>query len=157
MWLLFISLPLFVVDQLTKWWIVDSYAQGELGISVVPGFFHIVRVHNTGAAWGMFNGTAHSNIALSVVSGLALVLLLVLWWKKAFTTIIGKLAAALLMAGILGNLADRIARQYVVDFLDFQFGDYHFPTFNVADSCITVAAAFFLISAFLPEPKKACS
>jgi signal peptidase II len=61
----------------------------------------------------------------------------------------------LLLAGIIGNVTDRLRLGHVTDFLDFQFGSYHWPAFNVADSCICVAAALFLLSGFTSQDKSA--
>ena len=180
---LYLSVPLLILDQATKWWIVDTFneppKQGEPyrvepgkrtePIEVIPGFFNIVRVHNTGMAFGIGNGTALAKIIFPIIATVAIGLITWLWRKGAFPTLISKLAVALLLPGILGNLIDRLlpGRGYVVDFLDFQpplwgkissiFSEHpssHFPSFNVADSCICVAAFFLIISALKGEPEE---
>ena len=166
-WFLALSLPLFILDQITKSVIVAKFADPRLGyvesVPVIDGFFNIVRVHNTGVAFGMFNGTAWANVFFTVVASAALVFITILWRKGTFPTRVGKLAAALLASGVVGNLTDRLFRGYVVDFLDFILPFYdkidprsggHFPSFNVADSCITVAAVCLFITAFQTPPER---
>ena len=171
---LYLSIPLLILDQATKWWIVDNFndpAKPETystekydEIEVISGFFNIVRVHNTGMAFGIGNGTAAAKIIFPIIACLAICLITWLWRKGAFPSLISRLAVALLVPGILGNLIDRLlpGRGYVVDFLDFILpfydkissnGSNHFPSFNVADSCICVAAFFLIISAFKGEPE----
>lgn len=157
----FLSLPLFVLDQVTKYLIVANFPNPYLSparppIEVIPGFFNIVRVHNTGMAFGKFNGSEYANLVFGLIAISALVAIVILWRKHAFPTRTGKLAASLLIAGILGNFTDRVlpGRGYVVDFIDLYIGDRHWPSFNVADSCICIAAALLFISAFQPEPGK---
>lgn len=167
--LFYLSLPLFLIDQATKLWIVTSFPDPrepvmQRVIEVIPGFFNIVRVHNTGMAFGMFNGNPYANWIFGTI-GIVAVTAIVLFWKKgAFPDRISKVAASLLVSGIAGNLFDRAlpGRGYVVDFLDFILPFYdrivpssggHFPSFNVADSCICIAAGLLIISAFR-QPKE---
>ena len=156
---LFLSLPLYVLDQVTKYLIVANFPDPYTGparppIEVIPGFFNIVRVHNTGMAFGKFNGSEHANLVFGLIAISALIAIVILWKKHAFPTRTGKVAASLLVAGILGNFTDRVlpGRGYVVDFIDLYLGDRHWPSFNVADSCICIAAALLFITAFQPEP-----
>ena len=149
-----LSLPLYVIDQITKWWIVRNYKAPsfEFGVDrteVIPGFFEIVRVHNTGVAFGRFNGEAWANYVFGAVALGALVVIGILWRKGAFPIKTSQLAIFLLFPGILGNLTDRFVHGYVVDFLSFDLGFMVWPSFNVADSCICVAAGLLAISAFL--------
>ncbi len=157
---LLLALPLFALDQWTKWMILQrfpQYGSPENLIEVIPGFFHLVRVHNTGMAFGMLNGHEHANWIFGAIGLVALTGITLLWKRGAFPDGISKVSAALLVSGIFGNLTDRIlpGRGYVVDFLDFQPPFYHlidesghFPSFNVADSCICVAAGLLIFSAF---------
>lgn len=167
-YILYLTLPLYLLDQLTKWMVVRHFPhetyRGE-EIIVIPEFFNIVRVHNTGMAFGAFNNSPYANLAFGAVATSALVAITVLWRRQAFPTIPSKLAASLLISGILGNLTDRLmpGRGYVVDFLDFTLPYYdklfptsggHFPSFNVADSCISIAAVLLIITAFRGEPEQ---
>ena len=153
--LLLITLPLLVVDQITKSWIVANYAtpDRDLGIyeftEIIKNFFWIGRVHNTGVAFGFYNGGAYSNLIFGSVALLALGFVILLWRQGAFDHWISRLAVFLLLVGVFGNLGDRIFRGYVVDFLRFNLGFMEWPAFNVADACICVAAAMLVLSAFL--------
>jgi signal peptidase II len=159
-YLLLLALPLFALDQWTKWLVLrrfPDYGSPENLIEVIPGFFHLVRVHNTGMAFGVLNGFEHANWIFGAIGLAALAGISLLWRKGAFPDKTTKTAAALLVGGILGNFTDRLlpGRGYVVDFLDFQPPFYewidesgHFPSFNVADSCICVAAGLLILSAF---------
>ncbi len=145
--LLALTLPLYILDQLTKLAVLDSLSYHEQ-VEVIPGFFNLVRVHNTGIAFGQFNEGASSNIIFTIVAVCALILISVLWKKGHFPGALNGTAVALLISGIIGNLTDRILHGYVVDFLDFHLSGHHWPSFNVADSCICVAAALLFIAAF---------
>lgn len=147
-----LTLPLYVLDQLTKWLV---YTRFELHSAhpVIPGFFDLVYVTNTGAAFGSFKG---SNLFFIVLSAVVGVVLLVLHLRGLFKEAGAHVAVPLLLSGILGNLTDRLVHGHVIDFLSF---DLHvpfaspWPAFNVADSCICVAAGIFLIAAFF-SPKR---
>lgn len=172
-WFLRISLPLLILDQITKWWVVfnmrpPSYEEGVHRIPVIEGFFWINRVHNQGMAWGIGNGSSWAPLLFPVILVIAFFSISTLWKKGGFPTTLTKLAASLILSGILGNFIDRIlqgffleklknesfltrlSEGYVVDFLDFVIPiiRYHFPSFNVADSCISVAAGLLLYSSF---------
>lgn len=157
-YILYLTLPLYLLDQLTKWLVIRQFPsetyRGE-EIVLIPDFFNLVRVHNTGMAFGAFNNSQYANLAFGAVAISALVAISVLWKRHAFPSLPSKLAAALLISGILGNLTDRLmpGRGYVIDFLDFHIGSRHWPSFNVADSCISIAAVLLIISAFFPEPE----
>jgi signal peptidase II len=142
---LFLSLPLYVLDQITKF-LVLAYIPTHVTIEVIPGFFNLVQVHNTGAAFGMLKDNNWFFIGLASV---ALVVLAVMARRGCFLDTPTRFGAALLASGVIGNLTDRILHGYVVDFLDVILPWYgHWPAFNVADSCICVAAGLFLVSAF---------
>ena len=147
-------LPLYALDQGTKWLVERHLALGEYQV-VIPGFFTLEHSINHGAAFGMFQGGGIFFLTLAVA---ALVALAVLWRQGAFAG--GRWTAAgvcLLVPGILGNVTDRLTRGHVVDMLSF---DLHFPhadpfaTFNVADSCICVAVGCFLIGSFVESPAR---
>ncbi len=175
---LVLTFPLYILDQLTKWWVVFRFSEpvpGYFGtsdpkIAVIDGFLWWTRVHNQGVAFGFGNGTTWAPIVFLLVLVAALVLVTVFWRKNGFPNPSSKIAAALLVSGILGNLTDRLfqgfwlkswetadfltrlSKGYVVDFVDVKLPLYgHWPTFNVADSCISVAAVLLFISAFRPD------
>lgn len=163
-YILFLSLPLYALDRATKYFVVHSI-EPDRPIIVVPKFFHLVNITNTGAAFGSFKNNNTFFIAISCLAALvALVLLLSrpkvqakeirsAWRKSNFWR---DVSLALLLAGILGNLSDRLLYGHVIDFLLF---DLHvpfahpWPAFNVADSCICIAVVFFVINSFRSDKK----
>jgi signal peptidase II len=160
-----LALPLYLLDQATKFAILARFkppreieSGGQMltftdAHTVIPGFFDLVRVHNTGVAFGSFNGGAYSNYIFGAISALALGAIIWLWKSGMLASRLSRIACTLLVSGILGNLTDRFMHGYVVDFLDFQFNGWHWPSFNVADSCITIAAALLIIDSFRnPNP-----
>ncbi len=154
-YLLYLTLPLYILDQITKAWVTSHFpgmTGAADGIAVIPGFFNLVRVHNTGMAFGLGNGAWWSNYIFLAIAALAIGFIGYLWRKGLLDGVISHIAAALLISGILGNVTDRLARGYVVDFLDFYIGQNHWPSFNVADSCICVAAGLLMWSSFFPSP-----
>ena len=150
---LLLTLPLYILDQITKFLVLANIPT-HATIEVIPSFFNLVQVHNTGAAFGMLKDNNWFFIGLASV---ALIAVAVMAWRGCFLDTPTRLGAALLASGILGNLTDRLLHGYVVDFLDVILPWYgHWPAFNVADSCICVAAFLFLISGFTaPKAEKA--
>jgi signal peptidase II len=148
-YLLFLALPLFLLDQVTKWLVLQDIGFGT-EIPVIPGFFSLVHVTNTGAAFGMLQG---NNTFFIVLAAVALVVVAGLFWRNRPSAnrsgpglpVMTKIALALLLAGIVGNLVDRLWRGQVIDFLHFYYRQYEFPSFNVADSCISIAAALLIL------------
>ena len=136
------------LDQWTKYLISSQLSLGEK-ISVIPAFFHIVSVRNTGAAWGIFAGQKLWLAGASII-----ILILLVCFHRTLT---GKyperaLALSLLISGILGNLIDRIFRaDGVVDFLSFSVYTFEWPAFNIADSTICIGVGLYIISSFLRD------
>ena len=149
--ILFLSLPLYALDQLTKRWILRSISPYDAR-NVVPDFFNLVNVPNTGAAFGSFKG---NNTFFVVISLIALVVVTVLLVRHRRSDLWREVSLALLLAGILGNLTDRLLYGHVIDFLLFNLHIRYadpWPAFNVADSCISIAVVLFIIHSFL-NPK----
>jgi len=145
--LLLVTLPLFALDQVTKWATL-TFIPLHREIPVVPGFFNLVHVLNTGSAFGMMKGWFNFHIVFG--TAMAGVMFWLLFRKS--TDRPSRLAAALILAGIFGNITDRLRFGHVVDFLDFYIGQYHWPAFNIADSAIVIAVGiFFWISFKTPE------
>ena len=142
--LLAITLPCYLLDQLTKWLVEVRMPFGS-SIPVIEGLFNLVHVGNTGAAFGIGKGNNLFFVALSLV---ALGALVVLGKRGHLADPFSRAAAPLLASGILGNLTDRLARGHVVDFLDFHWRGWHWPAFNIADTCICIAAGLFVLSSF---------
>ena len=150
-YLFFLALPLFALDQLTKW-LVRQYIPYGAEIPIIPGFFSLVHASNTGAAFSMFTGNNLFFIGLASAA-LAVILFLLIRDPTARTprqrlTNITKISFGLLAAGIVGNLTDRILRGAVTDFLHFYVREYAWPSFNVADSCICIAAGLLIVASF---------
>ena len=145
--ILFLSLPLYALDQLTKQWVLRSISPYDARI-VVPDFFNLVNVTNTGAAFGSFRG---NNTFFVVISVVALVVVTVLLVRPRRSDPWRDVSLALLLAGILGNLTDRLLYGHVIDFLLFNLHIRYadpWPAFNVADSCISIAVVLFIIHSF---------
>jgi signal peptidase II len=148
--ILFLSLPLYAIDQLTKQLVLRFISPDEPRV-LVADFFSLVNVTNTGAAFGSFRG---NNTIFIAISAVALVIVLALLLQARTPDRWRDLSLALLLAGILGNLTDRLLYGHVIDFLLF---DLHiryahpWPAFNVADSCISVAVVLFIIHSFWKE------
>jgi signal peptidase II len=157
--LLSIALPLYLLDQATKWWITRHIEFQVEQWQIIPGFFHLCYWDNTGAAFGMFKD---NNAAFIVLSILALGGLVYFFLRGAFRDRLSRWGVALLVAGIMGNVTDRLFHQHVVDFLLFYLhvpAANPWPAFNVADSCICVAAGLFILASFrearAPKPSQA--
>lgn len=144
----------FLLDQATKAWAIRKLRFGG-DVEVVPGFFNFAYAQNTGVAFSMFaeNGDA-GRWALSVLAFLAATLVIYFFWRtpRSDDRILG--ALALLLAGILGNVIDRVRLGFVVDFIDFQFGNWHYPTFNIADIAICTGAGLLILDMFLTRNDK---
>jgi signal peptidase II len=140
----FLSLPLYALDQWTKQMVLRSISPEE-PLIVISGFFHLVNVTNTGAAFGSFR---NNNTFFIVISSIALLIVVVFLLRRRSPDVWRDVSLALLLAGILGNLTDRLLYGHVIDFLLF---DLHipyahpWPAFNVADSCISIAVVLFII------------
>ncbi|MEE2967534.1 MAG: signal peptidase II [Verrucomicrobiota bacterium] len=145
-----LSIPLFFFDQLTKFLILKNFELGDQK-TIIPDFFNLVRVHNTGIAFGKFNDSDGSNIIFTIISLLAFSGIIFFWVRGYFPGKLNQFAVSLITAGVAGNVTDRILHGYVVDFLDFYVGNSHWPSFNIADSCICIAASLIFISAFQKE------
>jgi signal peptidase II len=145
--ILFLSLPLYALDQLTKH-LVLQHISPEEPRKVVPGFFHLVNITNTGAAFGSFKD---NNTFFVVISCVALLFVVALLVRRRAPDAWRDVSLGLLLAGILGNLTDRLLYGHVIDFLLFYLHvpyAHPWPAFNVADSCITLAVVCFVIHSF---------
>ena len=150
--LFLISALVIVLDRVTKLWIVHRIRPGY-SIPVIPNVFRLTHVLNTGAAFSMMENwrADYVRIGLVTFSAVAAILVFALLWRAGrvlnFTTV----SLALILGGALGNLYDRIVLHHVVDFLAVNIYHYHWPDFNVADSCIVIGACLLLLEIFQPE------
>jgi signal peptidase II len=151
--LLLIAALVFVADQAVKAWISNRLPFGTYGedagaIVVVPDFFYIVDVGNTGAAWSQLSGRS-SLLAVLAAATLAAIF----FWRRALglrdTGV--QICFGLLCGGIAGNLLDRLLHGHVIDFIDLHFGSYVYPTFNIADSGICVGVTLYMIRSLRSE------
>jgi len=142
-----------LLDRISKWAVAASLPLHE-SLSVIPGFFHITHVENTGAAFGLFaESTAHWKIgALVTFSLVALIIVTILLWKNSHSVSTMTVGLSLILGGAFGNLWDRVVDGHVVDFLDFHVGSYYWPAFNVADSAIVVGAILLVAEILFAKP-----
>jgi signal peptidase II len=146
--ILFLTIALLVVllDQLSKAWILATLRLHE-GFSLINGFFNIVHVRNPGAAFGFLAAAPPMFRYIFFIAVTVAAILLILHYLRVSrieeTSLVS--ALALILAGALGNLIDRVRFGEVVDFLDVYIGAHHWPAFNVADSAITVGAACLIV------------
>jgi signal peptidase II len=118
-----------------------TYGEVYGAIRVIKGFFYIVHVGNTGAAWSMFSGQSVLLATLALAT-----LVAIFFWRSALglRDRLAQICFGLLCGGIVGNLTDRLLHGHVIDFIDLHFGTYVYPTFNVADSGICVGVMLYL-------------
>ncbi|MFM2483179.1 signal peptidase II [Celerinatantimonas sp. YJH-8] len=147
-----LSAIMLIVDQLTKIWVAGSFTLYQS--RPVTSFFNLVYVHNYGAAFSFLSRQGGWQRWLFSLLAVAVSLFLIGLLKRMrrsqpFTAA----GYALIISGALGNVIDRFVHGYVIDFLDFYWDHYHWPAFNIADSCICVGAAL-LIWDSLTQPSK---
>lgn len=148
-WALFLVLPCFAADQISKSVIVRQVELGT-GFNVIPGFFDILHVRNTGAAFGMLQGIPEPVrtwffLGITVAAFIAM---FVVFFRAQEKSWLLKLVFGLIIAGALGNLTDRFVYGEVVDFLSVYIGKYRWPTFNLADTYITLGMLGLLFHIF---------
>ena len=138
-----------VLDRWTKALILNRFGLNE-SISVIDGLFNITYVQNTGVAFGIFSSIASpaKTLLLSAFTVFAAVVVVTFSVRSSVRNRLLQIALALILGGALGNLYDRIAYGYVVDFLEFYFRTYHWPSFNVADSAISIGVVLLAFEIF---------
>ena len=149
---------LVLVDAVSKE-IAAALLKGRAAVSVIPGLFSLAYVENRGCAWGMLQGQVWPLAVFGIVA------LAVIVWRRRdifaapegsprMAAVLGAVAEPLVLAGIIGNLVDRVFRGYVVDMLDFHWGPHHFPCFNLADTLICIAVGLLLLASFAEQRQK---
>jgi signal peptidase II len=150
--LLLVALFIAALDQLTKTWIASSLDLYET-VPVIPGFFSLTHITNTGAAFGFMAGKdAWRHTFFQVVSVVALGVLIYLFRSSSARTLSFFWGCALILGGASGNLIDRLRHRSVTDFLDFYVDTLHWPAFNVADSAITLGGVLLAWHFFRSSP-----
>jgi signal peptidase II len=142
---LLVVVVLMSLDQLTKA-LIDRNIPLQGSREVIPGFFNLTHIRNRGAIFGFFSQSDSRilYVFLTLVSVAALGLVIYYFFKTPLSEKLMKMSLSLILAGALGNLIDRVFRGHVIDFLDFYVKEWHWPSFNVADSCITVGACLLI-------------
>lgn len=144
---LLLSLAVLVLDQWSKW-LVEVNLEPHQMVSVIPNLLNLTHVRNTGVAFGLFaaHGDTMATWVLSVI-GIGALVFVGLYFRQVPRDETVLLAAlALVLGGAVGNLVDRLASGGVTDFIDFFVGSYHWHTFNVADSAITIGIGLMILS-----------
>ena len=142
-----IALLVILLDQFTKTLIVGYFQLGDS--RTVTSFFNIVRAHNTGAAFSFLHDASGWQRWFFVGLGVAAAGFIVWMLRGHGGQKLFSLALALILGGALGNVIDRLLHGYVVDFLQVHHSGWYFPSFNVADSAITVGAALLILDELL--------
>lgn len=148
-----IAALVILLDRISKWAVSATLPLHD-SLTVIPGFFHITHVENTGAAFGLFaESTAQWKIgALVTFSLVALVIVTILLWKNSHSVSTMTVGLSLILGGAVGNLWDRVVAGHVVDFLDFHISQYYWPAFNVADSAIVIGAILLVAEILFAKP-----
>src|SRR5436190_12365387 len=140
------------LDRWTKALIRNRFDLYE-SISVIDGFFNITYVRNTGVAFGIFSSISSpvKSVLLSLFTACAAIVVIAYSVRSPVRNRLLQVALGLILGGALGNLYDRLAYGYVVDFLEFYAGSYHWPSFNVADSAISIGVGLLAIEIIRSE------
>lgn len=147
----------FMIDQTTKAWAIRRLRLGQ-EIALIPGFLNLSYAQNTGVAFSMLDDHGDAGRwGLSIVGIVAATLVIYFFWRTPRTDdrILG--ALVLLLGGIAGNVTDRIRLGFVVDFIDVQFGSWHYPTFNVADMSIVFGAGLIILDLIMTKRRETTS
>jgi signal peptidase II len=147
--LLALSLIVLALDRISKLWVEHHIQQGE-AITVIPHVFRITHVLNFGAAFSLFadSNPQHVRLLLTLFSVVAILIVLFFFIRMGRTLTLSSVALALILAGAIGNLYDRIRFGFVTDFLEVHIVHYHWPDFNLADSAIVIGACLMFLELF---------
>ena len=153
--LLIVFLVVIALDQSTKLMIQQTLPLHKT-VEIIPGFFNLIHVRNTGGAFGIFGGEKGpvGSVLFVVASLIAVGILVVLFLRVKEHEKTLAFSLALLLSGATGNLLDRLSYGEVIDFLDFHVSLYHWPAFNVADSAISIGIGLMALELLIKENKK---
>lgn len=144
-----ICMAITILDQVTKRFIADSINY-NYEVEIIEDFFYLTNVRNRGAAWGILQNYRIFFIIITIV-----IVVSMLHFMMSVKQNYIRVVCAFIIGGAVGNFVDRLFRGYVIDFLDFYIGSYHFPTFNVADIFITIGSFLLIVEVFVK--RKVCS
>ncbi|TMW74059.1 signal peptidase II [Alteribacter natronophilus] len=145
-----IALIIIVLDQITKWIVVQRMEQGE-SIPIIENVFHLTSHRNAGAAFGILQG----QMWLFYIAT-AIVLVFVTYYIQTqgkYNPLFGT-SLGLVLGGAIGNFIDRLLFNEVVDFIDVYIGTYNFPIFNVADMALTIGVGMLIVYVFIEDRKQ---
>ena len=149
--ILFASAIMVLADQISKTVIRSTMTLYE-SITVIPGFFHLTYITNDGMAFGI-----NFPFGIYIFSAISIILTIILFyylWTIRYESILIRSGVAMILAGAIGNLIDRLFLGEVVDFLDFMIGDLHWYVFNLADSYVTIGMGIILYDSIILEKKR---
>ena len=155
-WLLLISGVVLLADRLSKLWVSHHIEEGD-AITVIPRVFRITHVLNPGAAFSLFTDSSNPALTHKLLAGFSIlaavvILIIILRIGRRFTAT--TVALALVLGGTIGNLWDRLRYGMVTDFLEVHIVHYHWPDFNVADSCIVIGGILLVLDSLIPHHER---
>jgi len=138
---------IIIADQLSKFIIRTNFNLYEQ-VNVIKGFVKIIYIRNSGVIWGLFSNSKNQiiPIIITILSIAALLTVFYIFLKTSLTCKLELISLSFIMGGAVGNVIDRFSLGYVVDFIDIYVKSYHWPTFNIADSFISIGIILLLIS-----------
>tara|TARA_B100000953_G_scaffold116187_1_gene95622 strand:- start:1090 stop:1611 length:522 start_codon:yes stop_codon:yes gene_type:complete len=151
--LLLISGALILIDQWTKF-LVTIHIPLYFSVRVIDNFFNITHIRNPGVAFGLFANqeSEYKVLFFIIISAIAIVAILIIFHQTPNNRRMVRTGLTLILSGAVGNLMDRIIHKEVIDFIDFYYQKFHWPAFNVADSCITIGVALMILDLFWHHP-----
>jgi signal peptidase II len=149
-----VALSIFILDRLSKV-LVEVYLPLHQSWTIIPGFFDLAHTRNTGVAFGFLANSASPWVpwVLTLISSLALVAILAFALRNSQKNWKLQLGLMLVLGGAAGNLYDRLRYGYVIDFIEVYYSSYHWPTFNVADSSISIGIGLLLLETLTHRPR----
>ena len=143
---LFVSLGVISLDQWTKW-LVEIHLPQHTSQQIIPSVLNLTHVRNTGVAFGLFasHGMNGGSWLLTLLGLAALAAVAIYFWFASVHDRLLLVSLALVVGGAVGNVIDRLRLGYVVDFVEWFVGDFYWPVFNLADSCIVVGAVLMVV------------
>lgn len=145
--IIIISSIILLLDQILKQLVINQISYQQT-INIIPNFFYLTYVKNTGGAWSILSGNTY---LLLIIGLIAIGVLIYYLFKKENFSLLEVISFSLLIGGIIGNFLDRLIYQAVIDYIGFILGNYYFPVFNLADICIVIGTLILIIDTFRGE------